>query len=264
MQRFLEGQTLTFTVGFTNAEGAVVTPSSVSYVLYDADNVELLSVSDINPGIETEIEITISSSLNGAAASFDARLLKVTLHTSAGLITKDVYYVLERNQRLNVMENSFATYQAFHAIAMSMPSLQTSVWSEADEFAQKAGLEEAYRRLIEFQYFIIEDNLISFDKLTNTNKHITPDLWREMTEADFRELPEHFRNAMARAQICEANAIMNPLTLSRKTRVGVFSETIGERSMMFKPVKPLEMGLDAETVRILGSYINMRPRVTRG
>jgi hypothetical protein len=90
-------------------------------------------------------------------------------------------------------------------------------------------------------------------------------MWPLMTASVWQEYPAYFRDALARAQVIQANALLTFDPIADRRRAGVFSEKIGESSMMFKNgVRKL----DEDTVcrpalNELAQFINNRITLTR-
>jgi hypothetical protein len=95
--------------------------------------------------------------------------------------------------------------------------------------------------------------------------HITPRMWPLMTPEIWTIYPDYFKEALNRAQIIQANFLLTPNSAADRRRDGVFSEKIGESSIMFKNgVRPL----DEDTVcrpamNVLAQFLNTRITTTR-
>jgi hypothetical protein len=89
-------------------------------------------------------------------------------------------------------------------------------------------------------------------------------MWPLMTNALFSRYPPIFVTALCRGQVSEANAILAGDPIGDKIRSGLFSEKIGESSMMFRSgIGPLKTTVSRETLQYLQGYTNNRVYTTR-
>lgn len=93
---------------------------------------------------------------------------------------------------------------------------------------------------------------------------ISPRMWPLMTTALYSRYPTVFTTALCKAQVCEANVILTGDPIGDKIRSGLFSEKVGESSMMFRSgLGPLKTVVDRKTLEYLSGFTNNRITTTR-
>lgn len=248
-------------VNFTDLNGNDVTPTAVTAVLYDEEDSEIVDFGSLplEPEEKSKV-IVVPAVFNGLDYELRAaRILRVNLKTAAGTISRSLSYILEAEQRLQIMTNTFQSYES--AMIASLDMVNLTGWSATSEEQRRAALVEAYRRItmIPMKYGIRDD----YDKLSFREEHfIARDLWEEITPEMFAEFPTHFRKALRRAQLIEANELLQGDAVARKRRSGIVSETIGESSMTIKADR-VDYGLNPQTMAALTGYVHFNMRVAR-
>lgn len=217
--------------------GTALTLTGFEYEVLDADStVVLVRQADLNfNAANTFSRITIPDSANTTSAKRDVRLLNSYLITAAGTFTVPTVYLLKGNQLiLTPLTDSFMTYTQSVLIRASMAEPQDYFDLLTDELKAVA-LEEAFRRLAKLK-FKVGATIISDIK--------------SMTLTDFNALNADFLLDLRKAQIAEANSIVENSPIRDKIRAGIISETIGESSMFFRqsgtPVTSSGLTDDAE------------------
>lgn len=77
------------------------------------------------------------------------------------------------------------------------------------------------------------------------------------------ELDPAFLRALQRAQVLEANELLDINSIHRKRLDGLMSETIGESSMMFRPGNISNFELSRRSQFALRNYLVIRARIGR-
>lgn len=246
---------------FTDLNGTPVTPTGVSAVLYDGDDVEIADFGsmpfDVADGKKT---VTVAAALNvlGAGELSAVRILRVALVTPAGTIRRSASYIIEGEQRLEVLNNTFISLEAADALSRDVPNLHG--WSGADDESRGAALINAYARLSRIQLkFTVEDPTLTDYQC---DRVLNPSTWPDVTKADFNQFPKRFRDALRLAQLVEANAILTDNPIEQRHRAGVISETVGESSIMLRGNR-LDLSVSAEALRYLKGYVYFNVRIGR-
>lgn len=262
MKFYPEDYNVEVVVKFTDLNGAAITPTAIRAVLYDGDDLLLLDMGSLpfDPAAG-EKSIVVPSAFNGLADGQAAasRILRMELVTAAGTVRRSFTYVVQAEQSLIIMTNTFQTYEAAELQTLEIPS--TSGWDSATDERRRAALAAAFNRLtsIPMKYalrdadgrLVIEDERI-----------IERDQWAEITKEDFAEFPTHFRKALRRAQFIEANEILQGDVTGRKHRAGIVTETIGESSVTLRAGK-VDYGISSQTMQALAGYIYFNMRIAR-
>lgn len=187
--------------------------------------------------------ITLSVANNTTAAKRDARQLNCWLITSGGEYIVSQVYTLKGNLlSLTVMTDSFMTFPESVLTRAKMADEQYYYDPLTDELKAIA-LEEAFKRLCKVKY---KDGATTDIDLST------------YTKTQFDALSAGFREAIKKAQIAEANAIVEDSPIKDKIRSGIISETIGESSMFFRQSYPSTgkyQGLSEDAYNHLLNYI---------
>jgi hypothetical protein len=256
-------------VPFTDLNGAAVTPSAVNAVLYDTDDEVIVDFGSLpfDTG-DTSKSVMVAKAFNiledGELRA--GRILRIELVTAAGTIPRSFSYVIESEQRLQLMTNTFLTFEGAEILAIDIPNV--TGWTTASEDQKKAALVEAYRRLtaIPMKYLLAPLDTFGWNTLSprdiETEQVITRSMWGELTADDYAEFPTHFKKVLRRAQILEANELLQGDTVLKKHRAGIVSETIGESSVTLRDGK-VDYGISSQAMSALAGYIYFNARIAR-
>lgn len=250
------------TVPFIDLNGDPITPTAVSVIIRDSVGEQIgASFEATFAEGDTDAELAIEPSYN---AEPGVRLVDVTLTTADGTYPARVAYAVRGEELLTVPATSFQTTEEAELLASTLPNL--SNWSGASPDLRRAALAQAFRNLVRLAYRIRPvgdwDDDIMFDFLDG-DIIVQPRFWPVMTLADWKKLPDRFRLAICRAQIMEANELLNTSGVADRRRSGLLSETIGESSMMFRSGKPLDLGIAAAALKEMTGYLDIRMTTTR-
>lgn len=258
-----DGYAAEITVPFTDADGSAITPTGVSARLFDGVDALLMDFGllafNAADGSKT---ITIPAAVNDLAddETRAVRRLEVLItHDAGNPITKTQVYIVEAEQSLSVMVNTFQSYEAADLLAGEV--VNTAGWTAAAEPQRRAALIEAFRRItsIPMRYGIRDEN----GDIDPYDLHYIPrDLWPEVTADAYRAFPSHFQRALRKAQFIEANELLQGDTIGARRRAGVISETIGESSMTLRRDQ-IDYGLSHDTLAALTGYIDYNMRIAR-
>lgn len=254
-----------------DANGNPITATNASATLTDSDGDVLLTISNSEIVIEDPIKISIPVNLNalGAGMTLDVRVLKVRLDTPEGVIMLKQSYMIKGEQELVTPTNSFSTYEKALLIASGIVNL--TGWNTASEELRVVALREAYSNIIRITFAFDVDASSYRNKMTYDNtfdifgsqRVVSSADWTDMTRADFDELPIEFRAALMKAQLLEANDLIQGDVLAAKIRSGIVTETIGESSMTLNK-NMLRHAVSPVSITVLGPYIYNRTLVARG
>jgi hypothetical protein len=261
MDRFAVGAPVTVEITYVDYNGVAVTPTAVSYTLLDETDTVLDGPNVIAGPYTTKATITIAGGFNSPAG---ARQVELKMTTAAGAeIYADATYEVRAEKRLVALTNSFQTYLQAQMLANSMPRL--TGWAAATEDQRIYAMEEAFIRLTRFGYLIRWPAIDTQNVLTmDVPARITPQMWPLMTADLFDVYPTAFKDALNKAQVTEANAILVGDPVGAKIRAGILAETVGESKMMFRSgIKPLNYGVHRDTFEMLKGYISTRMTLTR-
>lgn len=249
-------------VPFTNLNGEQITPVALRAKLFNGEDVLIDDFGAISlVGASGQKTISVPAIYNTLAGSEirEARVLKVEIDTASGTIHKRHSYVIEAEQTLEIMVNTFQTYETAEIAAINYVNLPG--WTVSDEVRRRASLVEAYSRItaVPMKYGPRDD---LGQNIEGEEVIITREGWLDMTKDAFSALPTHFRRALRAAQLVEASELLSGDSVGRRHRAGIVTETIGESSMTLRAGK-IDYGLSQATMNALVGYINFRVGIAR-
>lgn len=201
--------------------GESLTLTNFQYELLDASGTVLIAKTadpDFNAG-NTLSTIVIPANKNTASGKRDVRQLNCYLSTSEGEhIVSQVYILKQNDLLLTVLTDSFMTYAESVLIRMKIAEEQHYYDALTDELKCIA-LESAFAKISRLKFKVGSTTISDITTLT--------------TEA-YAALDAKFLVALKKAQIIEANSIVEQSPIRDKIRQGIISETIGESSMFFR------------------------------
>lgn len=268
MQTYRAGNDVTLTVPLVDDNDNAIAPDAISWRLLDELENQILPPEALLIPPDNFVNITVLAAQNTlpAGVKLAARTVELTFVTATDHIYKRVSYGLHPAQRLEVLVNSFQTLTQAELESSLMPGLDG--WLTASEDEKIMAMGEAYRRLTRIGYFVRwprdpdAQNTISWWNVRNTQ--IPARFWQFMKMDRFMTYyPEDFRAALRKAQVSEADDILNKDQTRELREAGVISEEIGQSRVEFRDAKPLDLGIARRTLRYLDGYVNMRLTLTR-
>lgn len=262
MNFYPEDYIVEVTVPFTDMNGASVTPTDLRAALYDGDETLITDMGSLPFTLSAgQKVVTILAAFNALSGSNirEARTLRVEMDTAQGIVRKSLSYVIEAEQTVRPLVNSFMGYASAEVLAMDYTNLLG--WQTADETKRRAALVEAYKRIIQLpMIYYPRDNL--GNPINELPSRLNRDTWLNMTDVTYASLPPHFRSALRAAQLLEASEILTGDTVARKHRSGIISETIGESSVTLNK-SAIDYGMSRQALTALAGYIDTTLRITR-
>lgn len=271
MNFYPEDYSVEVTVAFTDLNGQPVVPTAINAVLLDGEDQVIVDFGSlvVDAGA-TSKTITVPREFNvlGEGELRAARILRVELVTAAGNIPRSMTYAVESEQRLEIMTNTFQSYEAAELMALDVPNV--AGWTTASEDQRKAALVEAYRRIVsipmKFPTYGAQKPWDGFDTLISRSVTaetiITRDGWDDVSASLFAEFPSKFRKALRRAQFLEANELLQGDGVGAKHRAGIVTETIGESSVTLRSGR-IDYGVASQTLQALSGYVYFNMRIER-
>lgn len=261
MKYYIEGSIVEVIVEYTDRAGNSIEPTEIKATLYDGEDTEIVDFGslpfELAAGKKSIMIPAVFNELqNGELQA--ARILRVEIVTSKGSVFQSLSYVIEAEQRLVIMNNTFQTYEAAMIEANNQPNLVG--WMSASEEQQKAALIEAFNRItlipMRFSHLDIDGKPVGKEYVILANT------WREITRDDFSEFPTYFKRALRRAQLIEANELLQGDGISRKRRAGIITEKIGESWLTLSENK-MNYGVSSQTLMALTGLIYYRMTIAR-
>ena len=250
------------TIPLVDYNGDPVTPAMLSYTLFDQAGAVLVGPTSLSfTSGDTDATVVIPSQFN---TSEGPRVLELTIDTASAIFISEQVYAITPSQRLVFLQNSFQTYAQALYIARDM--LNLDAWSAASPDLQRTAMIASFGRLKLLNYVIPYPEIVDVQSIYAPEYYaeISPRMWPLMTTALYSRYPFVFTNALCKGQVSEANAILTGDPIGDKIRSGLFSEKVGESSMMFRSgVGPLKTIVSRATLEYLQGFTNNRVTTTR-
>lgn len=267
MNVYLAGTSVALTIPLVDASGAALVPTGISYTIKDGEGGEIVSSTSITvTNGMTEAAITVDGPNNALTPgnTAEARILELLVVTASGTVKFEENWIVKETSLLLVPKSSFQSWAQTQVELLQMPGFTD--FAGAARADQEAALVEAYVRLSRFTYEILEgyDTFGQINWPGETSAYtIRPVDWQDMDEDQFSAYPAAFKQAIRRAQIAEANEVLQTGTPGDKRRIGLLSESIGESSMMFRTGKPAELGASSAALRYISHYVRRGASIGR-
>jgi hypothetical protein len=140
---------------------------------------------------------------------------------------------------------------------MDIPNLPG--WTAADRAARAAALIQARENLGQLRYrYRFDDNWINYVMPKFALYSITT-----LTPEEYLGLPAPFRRNLERAQVIEADDLLNADPVLEKRRAGIVSETVGDSTTSFNPVRPNRGLVCPRAMQEMTRYVLRRTRLSR-
>lgn len=262
MKTFPVGTDAVVELPFWDNDGNPVTPTGLSYRVVNGVGEIIAGPTTISDLTGTSTEITVPAATFTAPGGY---ALELSIAVGTQTFFQEEIIGITPVVRLEFLKNTFQSRAAALYVGNSIPNLV--YWLGAEKADQEVALMEAFRRITLLNFHIPWPELIDMQSriAPNYQSHITPRMWPLMTPDAFAVYPQNFRDALNKAQVIEANAILTADPTTERRRSGVFSEKIGESSIMFKSgVRPLdEDQISRPALNVLARFLNNRITLTR-
>lgn len=226
---------------------------------------------------QMSIPVVVSSEYNQLTdRERDLRYVIVKAMASGLTHEERQMYVLLNSFELAVPAQSFATVADAQMQAIDMLNGDTLL---ADgEGLMRKRLIEATRRIKTLPFSIRKILRIDFDMYDRPQNMLNVwDIpwgadgvyrcdrvdWEQITQEQFDDFPDYFKEALMLATVNEACEIANGNDVAAARADGLLSESIGETTNMYRTGTPAEIRVSRNTWRLLNSYINNRMIVRR-
>lgn len=257
-----EDYTVEIQIPFTDLNGDAIVPTAISAELLTGDD-EILETFDpvtFQPE-DQSVTITVMSGYNriSEGQTREARILRVAVQTGSGVIHRTHSYIIESEQRLSIMTNTFQSYEAAEIAAMDL--VAATGWEASDQDSRKTAMVEAFRKItsIPMTYTPLTENGHAMRDV-----FISREKWFEMTTVDWADIPMRMRKAVRLAQVIEASHLLEQNDIADRRKMGVIKETIGESSVtLTSPSSLIKNVICEEAMSVLNEYVKINMKVAR-
>ena len=241
----------------------IITPTSAAYSVYDDEGTALQTNQLVTiSGGEDVIRITVAAVDNDiGAADNGARSVTLNVVTDNGAVTLSETYVLEQPVFLTIPAQSAMTVPQSMMLSRNLAQTVIEVWGDVEDRDRKAALLEAWTRIAKLPLTPWRDYEEMPDAASDT---LISGRYRvdELDATDWALLPDHFKNALKRAQLIEACVLLDGDPTWDRRQDGLISKTVGESSEMFVNKKSAISSVSPKAYREISQYV--RRRITLG
>jgi hypothetical protein len=170
------------------------------------------------------------------------------------------YFIVGLDGELVIQKNSFVTYN--EALLLAREMTEAEGFDLAPREARVANLAEAWRTLVRLNYDLPDDYDRIMSRVTDFPGADPGDI-ADMTAQEFLALDPLFVAAIKRAQVAEAIERLGGRSVADARAKGLMSSSIGEVSQMYRPGRPIDMGVSPRALKELRGYVVYTPRLSR-
>jgi len=229
-------------------EGNLIAPWADIAVVPDADTVDIRTDGPMNTLVPPQLR--------------GIRIVELEVTTADGAVVLELAHMLESSQLLVPGINSFQTYYQAVLEAQLYTDDSMAGWvSQGDQAVRQRALSEAFDR-IRMMPVVIEwenDQSILVTAVFND-----PPRLRDLTSEQILRLDARLMKALKKAQLTEANSILDGDPVRQLRTAGIQSMTVGESSQFFGSARPVDTnGVCEATAKILARWVRGRIRIGR-
>jgi hypothetical protein len=264
MQSYTPGLPVAITLALVDSAGVALTPTALKYRVIDEDETALVDWTDIAVAdpVQTEVTISISGVLNilTPPAVRGARTAEVEVTTAGGTVTLSDTVAIQGSTALAHGQNTFLTFTAAQLLSRDFADNSMPGWlmTQGNRAQQEAALIEAFDRIVRLPIELQWDDTQSILNIdTEFTTSYGPYLLRNLTATQVLNLYPQMLEGLRKAQLVEADEILNgdPIRTARKN--GALSMTVGESSQFFRTSKPLDLGVSERALAFVSRWIRI-------
>jgi hypothetical protein len=265
---FVAGKSILLRVDLLDTSGGDVVPVAGgvhTFFIRNGAGVDLQTGTVSLTEGDSSASISVSEATNTVSQRVEGRSVRLLIQTEIGFsVVRQSYVLVDDESEWIIPSQSIQSYEDALSMAFSMRGLTS--WSEGSEKDRHASLLEASSRISRmrlnpFRHYEDPDSSVMSDeerKLYNGEFRIT-----DLTAENWAWLPIAFKTACRRAQLVEADVLMNGDPTWDRRVDGLMSISVGESAEMFRPGKPVVMSLSNKAMRELTGFITFSVGVRR-
>lgn len=279
MDVFSAGTAVTLSVPLQDKSGNPLVVSAIEYRVTDENSVELVAATPLAGFVDgsdtAAIIVAAAENTLGAGAARGMRNVVMKCSVGDNTIYLHASYAIEDADPLMVGTNSFMTYSQAEFTALSLPNLDS--WNGADEQSRIAALMDARSHIVQLSFTPLNSNVnwgqdsLNFipegsydtDYVGNSSMFLFNGNLDLLRPEQFTSLPTRFLDALKKAQVTEADAILGGNSIEAKRREGLVQDNIGESRQTFRQSKPLELPVCRRALGYLSYFITFSKRIGR-
>lgn len=273
MQAFLRATDVFLTVLLQDHSGNPLSVASVEARITNGEDVVIVERYLLADFVATSHEVTVKvDAVNNELAIGQTRGVRgvdLFLTTTDGnTVAWHTGYVLMGANPLQTGVNSFQSYLSAQALTLDVPNLIGFV--EASEQERTAALIEAHDRISGLSFSVLNRRGQEYLEYAEEGvRDVGSNLFgfagdiREVSPAQFMTLLPEFRQALAKAQLVEADVILGGDPIEAKRQQGLILDSIGESRQMFRRGTPLNLQVSRRALAYLSRFIITSKRLGR-
>lgn len=264
MYTFKSGSAVTASFSLAVEGGGVLAPISLRWRALDEEGnlIAPWTAALVVPGAAT-VEILTSASMNTLVPPQlrGIRIVELEVTTADGIVVLELAHQVESSQLLVPGINSFQTYyQAVLEAQLYTDDTMAGWISQAEQPVRQRALSEAFDRIRMMPVVIEWEN----DQSIIRDVYNDPPRLRDLTSEQILRLDTRLMKALRKAQLTEANSILDGDPVRQMRNTGIQSMTVGESSQFFGASRPVDTnGVCEATAKILARWTRGRVRIGR-
>lgn len=257
-RQFTAGKPAKISIALVDDTDTAIDASAVTWTLYDERGTQLDSgtVAGFSAGDPAAV-VQLTADQTATVDPIAAREIVLQCATTDDEVEVRESFLLVASTPLKVCVNSFQT--PTEAALTRAEIARLDEYDVAEKLQRQAAMIEAYRRILRVSVQIPQ--AFDIDNIAWGSRRVP---LSRLTENDFRKLPQGFQRAIRRAQLVEANSLLEVNTVEQKRREGVVSEKIGEAGMFLSSKPYLNLPISRATYEELKLFIVLVVEVQRG
>lgn len=277
MTAYLSGSSSTIVFDLIYEDGSLIDAQSISYRLFDKDNVQLVAetvVNDFVVGDATAV-ITIVGTNNvlGVSELSSVRKLTALVTTETGsIVPLDQTYIIRSSNQLSFMVNSYQTIQEAELTAFNIPNLDA--FESASQIAKTSALKEAFVRLgmmtysVDYNYlggsldYVTEANTMSSGSPVSNlgRRSVIVNKINLLSLSQVSGFPKDFIAKLKVAQVLEADYILG----NGASDARIVSQKVGESTTSWAHTSALALHVSKRALEALTGYLHYGAHLGRG
>ena len=260
---YLAGNDVTLPIELLDDDGNTILGNSVTYKVTDERGAVIVPITLLATFTANDISITlvITALQNTLPVTTDVtslrglRFIEIYISNDTGIVKKEFSYIIESDNLLVAGINSFQSYQLAIFNAGSIDKVNAfNAAHKSDKIIALIRSRQLIGRL-SFKY--------GFDNFQYLSRNFHSREILLATQAQFEAYPVQFKEALARAQVIQANDLLDDNEVTQLRKDGLTSIQVGEAKQSFRFDAPLETVVSRRTMKELAKYINYTVRVSR-
>ena len=266
MQNYKPGTSVSLTFSLVDESGAVLAPTSLSWrILDEAESVlQDWTTEPVPDDITVALVVPALLTLITAPATRGIRTVELEVVTDTGTISLSESIMLQGATALAFGVNSFQTYAQALLLSEDFTDDQTPGWTGAQRETREKALIAAYQRILLLpigMHFDNSQSLMTVDAVFE--RSFGQSMLRDLSPVQMAALYKPMLDDLRRAQVIEAEFILNMDPVSQARADGLSSITTGESSQTFRAGRPLELPVCAKAIAELQRWVRFGARINR-